>query len=345
MQFGITAMMLGNDRQCTMIQSDSYLVDDIWYLYTYDGTTGEPIFVVDDVENTVKRDYTIRSQILGIPVTEIRTKAFNEVSAGEIFVPVTIKKVYSKAFYYMDDFKVIFRGDDTRIYTDFAYGSKNYEVFASTESSVYATIGGVTPTNWFFEDIDCTKDTLSVTIANGCYNPQPIIMIAIYNYDGSLHEVTIRETTADCKVYETDISAYSADYTVKAFLLSPDNIVKPYCKDIGRRLADTYEVSDVLESYHNYENNMDETQQYTYSSSCHSIDITFSASTSSEPNADYIILYNGDGSEYGKYSGKELAGKTVNIRGNKFSIRLITNEKNRNYYGYKTAKIVVNKER
>ena len=72
--------------------------------------------------------------------------------------------------------------------------------------------------------------------------------------------------------------------------------------------------------------------------------MTFSTSTNTEPDADYIIIYNGDGSEYGRYSGKALSGKTLNIRGNKFSVRLLTNEKNKNYYGYKTSKIVVNTE-
>lgn len=348
MQFGITAMMLGNDRKCTVSLSSLYLVDDIWYSYTYDGHTGEPIYVVVDVEKTVKRDFIIRSQILGVPVTIIDNKAFNGVSAGEIFIPATVEDVFGKAFYNMSDFKVIFRGDDTDVALDAFYNCKNFELFASTESEVYNTKSAywerVTPTNWFFEDMEYTSDKLTVTISNGCYNPQPVMMTAIYNYDGSLMDVMIVETSPDCKVYETDISAYSADNTVKVFLVSPHNMVTPYCQSVGRRLSFTYEASEILQSYHNYDNNTDDTQYYDYGKSCHSIDVTFSTSTNTEPDADYIIIYNGDGSEYGRYSGKALSGKTLNIRGNKFSVRLLTNEKNKNYYGYKTSKIVVNTE-
>jgi len=97
-----------------------------------------------------------------------------------------------------------------------------------------------------------------------------------------------------------------------------------------------------LESKHTYDNNIDQTTTYTYDGTCNSIDVTSSEDTETEKNYDFLYIYDENDKQIGKYSGTELAGKTINIPGNTVKIRL-TSDENKTYYGFRTEKIVVNK--
>lgn len=99
----------------------------------------------------------------------------------------------------------------------------------------------------------------------------------------------------------------------------------------------------ILESLHPYDDNCDETQLYTYNGECESILITFSEDTQTERNYDYIYIYDMNDNEIGRYSGSELAGRTVNVPGNVVKIRLTSNGNNTDY-GYRVERIDVNKQ-
>ena len=92
------------------------------------------------------------------------------------------------------------------------------------------------------------------------------------------------------------------------------------------------------ESSHNYLPGRIETQTFT----CPDVDklvITFSLQTKVEEGNDYISVYDGKGTQLEKFTGTEAAGKTVTIRGDRFSIKL-ESDFSVEYYGYSLSSIV-----
>ena len=97
------------------------------------------------------------------------------------------------------------------------------------------------------------------------------------------------------------------------------------CKDVTAQLniyihdltSETMPANDYPESSHNYEDNLDKTYTYT-ADGAYSLDVTFSNETEVETNIDYIYV-NGT-----KYTGKELANKTVHINGDTLTVRLVS---------------------
>lgn len=92
-----------------------------------------------------------------------------------------------------------------------------------------------------------------------------------------------------------------------------------------------------MESSHPYENNCKDTWIYTVKDA-KSIEVTFSAETEIEEGFDSLYIYDANDKQIGKYSGKELAGKTINIQGNTIKIKLDT-DKGGNAYGFKIEDI------
>ncbi|HZK39085.1 MAG TPA: leucine-rich repeat protein, partial [Clostridia bacterium] len=92
------------------------------------------------------------------------------------------------------------------------------------------------------------------------------------------------------------------------------------------------------ESDHPYLGNTDRTWHYTHPQPADSLEITFSSDTQTQSNCDYIFIYDGNGALFAKYSGVALAGQTVTIPGNYFSIRL-TSDRYETYYGFEIDNI------
>ena len=78
-----------------------------------------------------------------------------------------------------------------------------------------------------------------------------------------------------------------------------------------------------LESAHDYANDTDETKTLTREGA-DLLDVTFSAETMVETGYDFIYLYDGSDQELGKYTGSELAGKTVRVFGDTVKVRLVS---------------------
>lgn len=103
--------------------------------------------------------------------------------------------------------------------------------------------------------------------------------------------------------------------------------------------SEKYIITDIskMESSHPYENNCKDTWIYTVKDA-KSIEVTFSAETEIEEGFDSLYIYDANDKQIGKYSGKELAGKTINIQGNTIKIKLDT-DKGGNAYGFKIEDI------
>ncbi|WP_293967122.1 CUB domain-containing protein [uncultured Eubacterium sp.] len=93
-------------------------------------------------------------------------------------------------------------------------------------------------------------------------------------------------------------------------------------------------------SPHPYENNYDKTQSYTCpDKNTKAMEVTFSDSCRTEEKYDVVSIYDGDSKLVGSYSGRELAGRTMIIDGNSFSVNL-KSDRSKNYYGYAVTKVI-----
>ena len=86
------------------------------------------------------------------------------------------------------------------------------------------------------------------------------------------------------------------------------------------------------ESKHNYSKNTDQTWTY-FVAGADSLKLKFSSKTETESGCDYIYIYDGAGTELGKYSGTQLSGQTITVTGNTFKIRL-DSDSDENEYGF-----------
>lgn len=92
-------------------------------------------------------------------------------------------------------------------------------------------------------------------------------------------------------------------------------------------------------SPHPYENNYNKTQSYTCpDKNAKAMEVTFSDSCRTEEKYDVVSIYDGNSKLVGSYSGRELAGKTMIINGNSFSVNL-KSDRSQNYYGYAVTKV------
>ena len=95
----------------------------------------------------------------------------------------------------------------------------------------------------------------------------------------------------------------------------------------------------ILESNHPYENSLDETYTLNYPNA-ENIEFTFNEETSVENYFDNIYIYDKYNNLIGKYTGTSLAGKTINVSGDKVYIRLVS-DSIYNDYGFAVEKVNV----
>lgn len=120
---------------------------------------------------------------------------------------------------------------------------------------------------------------------------------------------------------------------------STDNTVEyQYCNSTPSSKSVYYATDNFPDSVHDYSNNQNTVQTFTCPGAT-ALDVTFSEETFTEKNYDIITIYNGSNKVVGSYSGDELAGKTINVKGSKFSIRLRT-DRSKTFYGYKVTSVV-----
>ena len=90
-----------------------------------------------------------------------------------------------------------------------------------------------------------------------------------------------------------------------------------------------------LESSHPYTINCNDVWVYTVDDATY-LELLFDEQTDIEDGFDYLYIYNGSGDEIGKYSGTDLAGKTVRVSGNTVKIKLVSDDSGTTW-GFKVA--------
>ena len=91
------------------------------------------------------------------------------------------------------------------------------------------------------------------------------------------------------------------------------------------------------QSKHPYEGSTDQTW-VIYGKKAKSISLTFSSDTETQEGNDYIYIYNEYNGRVGRYSGTELANKTITVKGDTCKIQLVS-DKGQNYYGFRLVKV------
>ncbi|OQB15967.1 MAG: Bacterial Ig-like domain (group 2) [Firmicutes bacterium ADurb.Bin193] len=116
-------------------------------------------------------------------------------------------------------------------------------------------------------------------------------------------------------------------------LFAPDNIT-------ANTYTVSFEPSPYMESAHPYSNNCNIEWMYESDNSSGPISITFSSNTFVETGYDYIFIMDKDGNNIkgSPFTGNFLAGKTVTVPGNKFVIRLQSDNSTTDY-GFKVLSI------
>lgn len=109
--------------------------------------------------------------------------------------------------------------------------------------------------------------------------------------------------------------------------------VSSNCKVIVKNTA--YVVTDIskLESTHNYENNCSDFWVYTKTGAS-ALNITFNSKTALEEDFDYLYVFDKENKQVGKYTGTQLAGKTITVSGDTVKIQLVSDDAG-NAWGFK----------
>ena len=105
------------------------------------------------------------------------------------------------------------------------------------------------------------------------------------------------------------------------------------CKVTVKNTA--YVVTDIskLESTHNYENNCSDFWVYTKTGAS-ALNITFNSKTALEEDFDYLYIFDKENKQVGKYTGTQLAGKTITVSGDTVKIQLVSDDAG-NAWGFK----------
>ena len=118
--------------------------------------------------------------------------------------------------------------------------------------------------------------------------------------------------------------------------------VKSTCKVTVSNTAYVCTDPAQLESPHNYDNSCTDVWSYKLAGAS-SLNVTFDDRTEMEDGFDYLYILDGSGKEVGKYTGKELAGKTVSVPGDTVQIRMAS-DKGNNAWGFKVTSVTAGSE-
>ena len=159
------------------------------------------------------------------------------------------------------------------------------------------------------EELDTSSISVTIKRSDGC--------IEKYNYASG--EITLGEYDMS-KSGKQSISVTCKGVTTKLTI---------YVHSLA---SETMPANDYPESSHNYEDNLDKTYTYT-ADGAYSLDVTFSSDTETEADIDYIYV------NETKYTGKELANKTVHINGDTLTVHLVS-DRSDGAYGFSIDSIV-----
>lgn len=174
---------------------------------------------------------------------------------------------------------------------------------------------------YFSKETKTEKDYDIITIYDGCGNE-----VGSYSGDELAGAKVVVDGPSFSVRLKTDHSKTFYGYSFKCITVQTER--------------DVQEDFTYPRSPHPYENNYNKTQSYTCpDKNTKAMEVTFSDSCRTEEKYDVVSIYDGDSKLVGSYSGRELAGRTMIINGNSFSVNL-KSDRSQNYYGYAVTKVI-----
>lgn len=230
-----------------------------------------------------------------------------------IVLPVSLGYIGDSAFYDCDDLVYVVMGEGVISIGENAFnycGSLNHLFYAGSEEALRG-----------------------IAIAGN----NEYLLNATIHYGASVD--AMEETVVDATCAQTGSTALFCTICESSVISAvtstlPHVFENGVCETCGNLEA------DLIESEHPYTDNCDE-MQVIYKEGAVHIEITFSASTETENGWDYIYVYDANDEEIGCYTGAELAGQTVIVRGDTVKLRL-TSDGSNTRYGYSLVSVVVN---
>ena len=207
--------------------------------------------------------------------------------------------------------------------------------------------------------------TIKVTVGNASASckvtvVQPVTSISLNKTSLSMEALSTYQLTATAypnDAYDKSVKWESSDNSVAT--VSENGLVTAVGKGTATIKATSTAVSSVsrsctvtvtnngivakdvaqLESPHNYGNNCSDVWLYTLPGAS-KITATFDERTNIEDGFDYLYIYNAKGEQVGKYTGTELAGKSIDIDGDTVKIKLVS-DGGGNEWGFKVTDVKV----
>ena len=240
-------------------------------------------------------------------VTYIGDYAFSCCSFESIVIPDSLTSVNDYAFSYCNDLKTVIIPDSV---TKIGYSAFDECLLIS---------------NVLFKGSKSQWNSIDFSDSNA------YLVESVIHYDVKFVEK--KAPTCVNKGYDLYSCSECSD-GVKINYTDPlgHNVVSGICEKCGKS------EEDCLESAHPYNDDADESWTI-YKKDADRIVITFSNTTETMANRDYIYLYDKNGEEIGKYSGTELADKKITVLGDTVKIRLVSDVGNTSY-GFSLSDIV-----
>lgn len=221
--------------------------------------------------------------------------------------------------------------DDSGLLTAKSVGTATIKVTAGNES-VSCKVTVVQPVSW----ISLNKNSLSLEALS-------TYQLTARVYPEEAYNKKVEWSSSDETVAKVDQSGFVTCLkkgTAKITVLAKDGSGEKDTCTINV-LNNGYAAKTVedLESPHNYPNNCFDFWQYTSSESGDALEVTFDERTEVEEDFDFIYIYSGDGTEIGKYTGKQLSGAIIEVPGNTIRIKLVSDNAG-NKWGFKVTDII-----
>lgn len=277
-------------------------------------------------------------------ITEIKTSTFQGCTAfTEVTIPAAVTRIRDYAFTGCTNLTAVyFQGDAPTVVS----AAKNTASFPKTATLYYS----VSTSGWTDSDayVAATRLWNGYPLLPWDGSPEPILVeridlgvetltldawgkhaLTVSVYPETAENRTLSWTVSDSSVLKVDengcITAGNTKGTATVTAAATDG--SGVTASITVMVANSiHEVTDFtqLASAHPYENNysdffyLDTGEDATWR-------VTFDAKTSFEEGVDYLYIYEADRAVARKFTGKELAGATVDISGSVVEFQLVTN--------------------
>ena len=311
-------------RATTSIASNAFSYPDKLTIYGVPGTYAET-FAKENSINFVAKEAKVTK--VTVDKNEL---SVNKGSSYKLKMNIEPENFTDEVSWRSSDVNVA-TVDDNGLITAKSTGTATIKIMAGDESAI-CKVTVLQPV----ERIYLSKDSVSLDALDTYQLTASVYPENAYNRE-------IEWKTADDTVATVDETGMiralkKGSTTVTAVAKDGSGVSSRACTITVRNNAHVAQTVEEMESPHNYENNCSDFWIYTMENE-ESLKLTFDSRTEIEEGFDYIYIYSGDGTEIGKYTGKEVCDTTIKVPGDTVKIKLVS-DKAGTTWGFKIASIV-----